>query len=199
MNNLPAPFQPTLGLFIWTIVVFVLLLIVLSKYVFPPLVQMTADREAAIKQQLADAERMHADSAAALEEQRQLLASARGEATAIVAEARQAADRERAAAVEKTRQEQEDLLHRARREIDAERERAVAEIRREAVDLAISAAGKVVGQRLDAAADRKIVEEYIESIGSGTRGCTRKRWSRWPDSTTRWRSGAPGWMSPRRR
>jgi F0F1-type ATP synthase membrane subunit b/b' len=46
----------------------------------------------------------------------------------------------------------------------------VAEIRREAVDLAISAAGKVVGQRLDAAADRKIVEEYIESIGSGTRG-----------------------------
>ena len=87
-----------------------------------------------------------------------------------MAEARQAADRERAAGVEKTRQEQEDLLHRARREIDAERERAVAEIRREAVDLAISAAGKVVGQRLDSAADRKIVEDYIESIGSGARG-----------------------------
>jgi F-type H+-transporting ATPase subunit b len=170
MNDLPAPFQPTLGLFIWTIVVFVLLLIVLSKYVFPTLVQMTVEREAAIKQQMADAERLHAESAAALEEQRQLLASARGEALAIVAEAREAAERERAAAVEKTRQEQEHLLQRARREIDAERERAIANIRREAVDLAISAAGKVVSQRLDTAADRKIVEDYIESIGTGARG-----------------------------
>jgi F-type H+-transporting ATPase subunit b len=170
MNDLPLPFQPTIGLFIWTIVVFVLLLAVLSKYVFPTLVQMTADREAAIKQQMADAERLRAESAAALEEQRQLLASARGEAQAIVAEAREAAERERASAVDKTRQEQDDLLQRARREIDAERERAVADIRREAVDIAISAAGKVVGARLDAAADRKIVEEYITTIGGGTRG-----------------------------
>ena len=157
MNDLPAPFQPTLGLFIWTWVVFILLFLVLRRYVFPPLLQMTVEREAAIKQQMADAERLRAESAAALEEQRQLLASARGEALAIVAEAREAAERERATAVEKTRQEQEHLLHRARREIDAERERAIANIRREAVDLAISAAGKVVSQRLDTAADRKIV------------------------------------------
>jgi F-type H+-transporting ATPase subunit b len=170
MENLPAPFQPTIGLVIWTWVVFILLFLVLRKYIFPPLVQMTADREAAIKQQMADAERMRAESAAALEEQRQLLASSRGEASSIIAEARDAAERERAAAVEKTRQEQEELLHRTRREIDAERERAVADVRREAVDIALSAAGKVVGARLDAAADRKIVEEYIASIAGGARG-----------------------------
>ena len=170
MNNLPAPFQPTFGLAMWTIIVFILLLVVLSKFIFPPLVEMTVAREAAIKQQMADAEKMRAESAAALEEQRQLLASARGEASAIIAEAREAAERERAAGVEKTRQEQEDLLSRARREIDAERERAIAEIRREAVEIAISAAGKVVGARLDGAADHKIVEEYIASIASGPRG-----------------------------
>lgn len=170
MSDLPAPFQPTFGLVIWTWVVFIGLFFVLKKYVFPPLVQMTVDREASIKKQMDDAERFRTESAAALEEQRQLLASARGEATAIVAEARQAADRERVAAVEKTRQEQDALLARAKQEIEAERERALASIRREAVDLAISAAGKVVSQRLDTAADRKIVEEYIESIGSGARG-----------------------------
>ena len=167
MNDLPAPFQPTFGLFLWSGIVFILLLVVLSKFIFPTLVQMTVEREKAIKQQMDDAAKMRAESAAALEEQRQLLASARGEALAIVSEARDAAERERATGVEKTRLEQEELLARARREIGAERERAVAEIRREAVDIAISAAGKVVGARLDAAADRKIVEEYIASIAGG--------------------------------
>ena len=170
MENLPAPFQPTLGVVIWTWIVFIALFVLLAKYVFPMIVKATADREAQIKKDLDDAERLRAESAAALEEQRQLLASASGEASAIIAEARQAAERERALAVEHTRQEQEELLHRARREIDAERERAVADIRREAVDIAISAAGKVVGARLDAAADRQIVEEYISSIAGGARG-----------------------------
>jgi F-type H+-transporting ATPase subunit b len=169
MNNLPAPFQPTLGVVIWTWIVFLALFVVLAKYDFPVIVKATADREAQIKKDLEDAERLRAESAAALEEQRQLLASARGEAKAIVTEAREAADRERAAGVEKTRQEQEELLDRARREIGAERENAIASLRREAVDIAISAAGKVVGARLDSAADRKIVEDYISSIGSGAK------------------------------
>jgi F-type H+-transporting ATPase subunit b len=171
MNNLPAPFQPTIGVAIWTWIVFLLLMVILAKLVYPPIMKSVADREAQIRKDLAEAERLRTESAAALEEQRELLASARGEAQAIITEARQAADRERATGVEKTRQEQEELLHRARREIDAERERAIAEIRRDAVDLAISAAGKVVGARLDSAADRQIVDDYIASIGkSGAKG-----------------------------
>ena len=163
------PFSPTLGVALWTFIVLGVLFFLLWKYAFPSILAMTEEREARITKQLQDAERMQTDAAAFLEEQRQLLAGARGEAKAIVAEAREAADRERAMAVEKTRQEQEELLERARREIVAERERAVADIRREAVDIAISAAAKVVGTRLDAAADRKIVEEYIGSIASGAR------------------------------
>ena len=164
-GGLPAPFSPTLGLFIWTFVVFIPFLFLLSKFVFPMIVKATADREAAITQQLADAERMHGEAKAALEEQRQLLAGARGEAQALMAEARGASERERAASVEKTKVEQQEMLERARREIVAEKERAVAELRREAVDLAIAAAGKVIGQRLDANADRKLVEEYLGQIG----------------------------------
>ena len=164
------PFSPTLGVAFWTFIVLGVLFFLLWKYAFPMILAATVAREERITKQLQDAERMQKDAAALLEEQRQLLASARGEAQAIVHEARDAADRERVVAVEKTRQEQEDLLHRARREIEAERERAVADIRREAVDIAIAAAGKVVGARLDTAADRKIVEEYIESIGTGARG-----------------------------
>jgi F-type H+-transporting ATPase subunit b len=164
---LPAPFSPTIGLFIWTFIVFLPFLWLLSKFVFPIIVKATADREAAITKQLADAEKARADAAGYLQEQREMLAAARGEAQGIVAEARQAGDRERMAAIERTHAEQDELLARAKREIQGERERAISEIRREAVDLAIAAAGKVVGQRLDAAADRKLVEEYITTLRTG--------------------------------
>lgn len=165
---LPAPFSPTIGLFIWTFVVFIPFLFLLSKFVFPMIVKATADREAAITAQLAEAKEMHASAQAALEEQRQLLAGARGEATALIAEARQAADRERVLAVEKTRAEQDEMLARARQDIEAQRARAVADLRREAVDIAIAAAGKVVGHSFSAADDRKVVEEYLGSIGKSS-------------------------------
>ena len=164
-GGLPGPFQPTPALAVWTVVVFVVVFVILAKKIFPVIVRATADREETIRTQLAEAKQLHADAQAALEEQRQLLAGSRGEATAMLAEARQAAERERTLAVEKTRAEQDEMLARARREIAAEKGRAVAELRREAVDLAIAAAGKVVGQSLDTAADRKLVEDYLATVG----------------------------------
>lgn len=165
-GGLPGPFQVNFGLTLWTWLVFLAVLFILSKSVFPMLLAWNVEREQLIASQLAEAERLQAEALAGMAEQRELLAAARGEAQAILAEARQAAEHERVMAIEKTRSEQEELLARARREIVAERERAVAEVRREAVEVAIAAAGRVIGQRLDAAADRKIVEEYLTEIGT---------------------------------
>ncbi|HRP08557.1 MAG TPA: F0F1 ATP synthase subunit B [Gemmatimonadales bacterium] len=164
-GELPAPFSPTWGLFIWTWFVFLPLLFLLKKFVYPLIFKATVEREQRITAQLAEAAQARDDAQAALEEQRHLLAGARGEAQAILADARQAAERERQAGVEKTRAEQEELLARARREIAAEKDRVTAEIRREAVDIAIAAAGKVISTRYDADADRKLVEEYLAGIG----------------------------------
>lgn len=162
---LPAPFSPTTGLFFWTIIVFGALLFFLSKFVFPMIVKATVEREEKITAQLAEAEQMRAEANKVLDEHRELLAGARGEAQAIIAEARQAAERERAVAVEKTKAEQDELLARAKAEIAAEGERARAELRREVADLAIAAAGKVIEKQLDPAADRRIVEDYLSQIG----------------------------------
>ena len=81
-----------------------------------------------------------------------------------MAEARGVAEKERALAIEKTKQEQDELLARARREIAAERDRAVADLRREAVDLSLAAASKLVGSRLDTETDRRIVSEYLLTL-----------------------------------
>jgi len=152
------------GLMFWTIVVFLILLAVLKKFAWPAVLGAVEAREKALEEQLAEAERNRAESAALLEEHKKLIATARTQAHAVLAESKALADKERAVALEKTRQEQEELLARALRDIAGERDRAVDELRREAVDLSLAAASKLLGQRLDSETDRKIVQEYLASV-----------------------------------
>ncbi len=99
------------------------------------------------------------------EEHGRLLANAKNESQLLINEAKTVAQREREQLLAKAREEQERVLERAKREIDAERERAILELRREAVDLSLAAASKLVQQRLDTDADRRIVQEYLHSLG----------------------------------
>jgi F-type H+-transporting ATPase subunit b len=159
-----SPFEVNFGLFFWTWVVFFALLYVLKRFAWPPLLKATVDRENRIQAQLEEAERRNQEAAALLAEHERLLAETRTQAHSLMAEAKTAAEKERAAAIEKTRQEQEELLERARRDIAGERDRAVAELRREAVDISLAAASKLLGQRLTSDSDRKIVEEYLANV-----------------------------------
>jgi F-type H+-transporting ATPase subunit b len=152
------------GLVIWTLVVFGLLLFILKKWALPPIIQAVEARERDLEETLAEAERQRAEASRLLAEHEKLVIEGRAQAHALLQEARNAADRERALALEKTRQEQEELLERARRDLLAERDRAVAELRREAVDLSLAAASKLIGERLTSEADRKIVQEYLAGV-----------------------------------
>lgn len=160
----PSPFAVNFGLVFWTWVVFGILLVLLKKFAFPAILKQTEEREQAIRRQLDEAEKANTEAKALLEENRKLLAQARTQSQTMLAEAKVATEKERSAAIEKTRQEQDDLLARARREIAAERDKAVTDLRREAVDLSLAAAAKLIGQRLDSAADRSLVEGYLASL-----------------------------------
>ena len=161
----PLAVEP--GLMIWTVVVFLLLLLVLRRFAWPALLSAVEAREKALEDMLAEAERSRAEAAQLLQQHQKLVADARASAHALLAEARTAAEKERVVAMEKTRQEQEELLERARRDITAERDRAVIELRREAVDLSLAAASKLIGEELDSEKDRRIIQEYLASLGSG--------------------------------
>ena len=155
------------GLMIWTIVVFVLLLLVLRKFAWPVILGAVKAREAALEQQIAEAEKNRAESAALLEQHKKLLADARSQGQQMLVEAKGVAEKERAAAMERTRQEQADLLDRARRDITAEKEKAILELKREAVDLSLAAASRLIGERMTADTDRKLVESYLSSLERG--------------------------------
>jgi len=167
-GGLGGPFALEPGLIIWTWVVFLTLFFMLRKYAWPPIVRLTEERERKIAAQLAEAEKANTESKAVLEEHKQLMAGAKGEAQALMNEARALAQKERERLLAKTQEEQEQVLERAKREIAAERDRAVADLRREAVEISLAAASKLIRKRLDTETDRKIVEEYIESLGSHT-------------------------------
>jgi F-type H+-transporting ATPase subunit b len=159
-----GPLTVEFGLMFWTVVVFVLLLLVLKKFAYPALLGAVEARERALQEMLDEAERNRAESEALLAEHKKLLAEARTQAHGLLVEARTTAEKERALAMEKTLQEQQELLERARRDIVGERDRAIAELRREAVELSLAAASKLIGERLTSETDRKLVQEYLASL-----------------------------------
>jgi F-type H+-transporting ATPase subunit b len=155
------------GLMLWTVFIFILLLLVLKRFAWPAILGAVEAREQALEQQLAEAERSRTEAAALLAEHKRLVADAKGQAHGIIVDARQLAEKERAAAMEKTKQEQQEFLARARREIDVERDRAIADLRREAVDLSLAAASKLIGERVGTDTDRKLVMDYLATLDGG--------------------------------
>ena len=153
------------GLMIWTLIVFGLLFVVLKKYAWPQILGAVEAREKKLEEQIANTARLQEEAKRLVEQQQQALADARGQAQALLAEAKAQAERDRTSSVEKTKAEQDELLARARREINAERDRAIGDLRREAVDLSLSAASKLIGERLDSDADRKLVTSYLATLG----------------------------------
>ena len=159
-----TPFSINPGLILWTLIVFLVLLALLWKFGWPAILKSVEERERRIQKQLDEAEKARAEAAQLLEQQRRAIEKARNESQEILARAKVVATKEREALLAKTREEQEQLLERARREIDAEKEKAILALRKEAVDLAIAAASKLLEQKLDSEADRRLVLDYLASL-----------------------------------
>ena len=159
--------SPNGGLMFWTIVIFVLLLIVLSRFAFKPMLAAVEARERALQSAIDDARRDREEAARVLAEHRAQLEQARNEAQKLIADGRATADKLRTDLLEQTKAQQQEMLERARRDIDTEKTNAIAALRREAVDLAIAGAGKVIERNLDTDANRKRVQTYLGSVSLG--------------------------------
>ena len=156
--------SPSYGLMAWTLIIFVVLAIILSKFAFGPITAAVRAREEALEEAITAAKRDREEAAKLLAEHRAALDASRGEAQKLIADARVAAERVRAELVEQAHAEQANMLTRARQEIESEKSNAIAQLRREAVDLAIAGAGKVIERNLDQAANRQLVESFLASV-----------------------------------
>ncbi len=171
----PAPIEaaggfsllsPNAGLMVWTLLIFITVWFILSRFAFPKITEAVRAREQALQDAISGAQSDREEAGRLLESQREQIASARDEAQKIIADARTSGAHVRAEMIEQTQTQQGELLERARREIGAERDNAIAELRREAVDLAIAGASRVINKNLDSQTNRELVDSFLASIPS---------------------------------
>jgi F-type H+-transporting ATPase subunit b len=152
------------ALVIWTAVTFGLLIVVLGKFAWGPILQMLETREKTIADAIESAKRERAEAEKAAADMHSSLEKARAEAADLVRKNQQEVAAAKAQLMAEARKESEDLLKQARATIEEERRTAVAELRAQVVDLAIEAAGRLLVTQMDEKKQRQLVEEYLEKI-----------------------------------
>jgi len=158
--------QPDPGLFIWTILTFLILLGLLAKFAWGPLLKALDERQAAIQKSLDDADQAQQELASLQEKSAKLLAEARAEGQSIVAQSRAAAEVVREDLHQKAKAESAAMVKAAERQIQQETARAVEQIRHEVVDLSLSVASKLIKKNLTAEDNDALIQDSLNQIES---------------------------------
>jgi F-type H+-transporting ATPase subunit b len=143
---------------------FLLLLYLLNRFMFKPVLARLDERRARIEKGLEDAEAAARDRELARAEREAAVAEARKEAQAMIARATKIAEDSRTEIVAEARAEAEKVADRARDEINAEKERAMAELRTTVADLALEAAGRLVRSEMGTATQRRLVDDFLAEV-----------------------------------
>ena len=156
--------QPDPGLFIWTIVTFLVLLGLLAKFAWKPLLQALDSRQETIRKSLDDAqqakqelERLNAESA-------DIIRKARIDADAIISQSRADGERLREELRQKAKADADTVVRNAERQIQLETGRALQQIRHEAVDLSVMIASKLIGRNLSKEDNERLIEEALSQV-----------------------------------
>ncbi|WP_205699187.1 F0F1 ATP synthase subunit B [Conexibacter sp. SYSU D00693] len=156
--------EPGVGLMLWTLLVFGIAMVLLSRLAWPKIAEALDKRQRAIEESIDAAERTKKESADLLEEYRERLKEARTQAEDIVARARRAGEEHQRESQEKAKVQREELMEQTRRDIEAETRRAIQEIRREVADLTVAATEKVTRKTLTEDDQRRLVEEALSEL-----------------------------------
>jgi F-type H+-transporting ATPase subunit b len=158
--------QPDPGLFIWTILTFLVLVALLARFAWRPLLEALERRQATIAQSLDDAQRARQELERLQRESAQMLASARAEAESIVARSRSDAEALREELKQKARSEAAGIVKNAERQIQLETARAVQQIRHEAVDLSVAIASKILRRQVSREDNEALIQEALKQVES---------------------------------
>jgi F-type H+-transporting ATPase subunit b len=156
--------DPNPGLIIWTVVTFVMLLMVLNKFAWKPLLKALHDRESSIRGTLDHADNAKAEAEKILEENRRQLSKAGEEAQKILAEGRALGDKLKQEIVDQANQQSRRMVDQARLEIERDKDTAIAQLRGEVAALALQVAGKILNETLDEKKHRALIDESLSSL-----------------------------------
>ena len=162
MNN--PLVQPDPGLYIWTIATFLILLWLLAKFAWRPLLAALEGRQETIRKSLEEAQQARQELERLNVESRKILAEARVHADSIVSQTRSDAARLRDELKQKAQGEAAGIIKNAERQIEMETQRALQQIRNEAVDLSITIASKLLERNVSKEDNERLIEETFKQI-----------------------------------
>jgi F-type H+-transporting ATPase subunit b len=156
--------RPDPGLFIWTIFTFLVLLAVLAKFAWGPLLKALESRAQSIRDALDDAQRAKQELERLQQESAQIIRKARSEAEAIITESRSDAERLREEMRQKAKAEADAIVRNAERQIQLETARALQQIRSEAVDLSVQIASKILQRNLSKEDNERLIQDTLKQV-----------------------------------
>jgi len=160
--------QPDPGLFLWTIVTFLVLLTLLAKFAWKPLLEALETRQQGIRQALDDAQAAKQELQRLEQEAAQMMRKARAEAEVLITQSRADADRLREEIRQKAKADAEGIMRNAERQIQLETGRALQQIRSEAVDLSVMIASKIIQRNITKEDNERLIADALKQV-EGTR------------------------------
>jgi F-type H+-transporting ATPase subunit b len=155
---------PVIPQFIWALVSFIIVLFILLKKLFPPIIAAMDRRADEIRNALHAAEKARADAQEMIRQHHADMESARREATAIIEEGKADAQRVKESIMASAKKEAEEVAGRALRDIDRAKRQALDELKQKSVDLSIAIAKDLIGRELDANAHQDLIQQRIQSF-----------------------------------
>jgi F-type H+-transporting ATPase subunit b len=156
-----SPFAGNLGNAVWTLGIFLIVVIVLGKFAWGPVLALLRQREEFIHRSLSDAKRDRDEAEASLKDYAARLQTAQVEAGRIIEEARRDAERFGAELRQRAKAEADTLVGNAQRQIQLETTRALQQIRHEAVDLSVAIASKLLQRNLTKEDNERLIEDAL--------------------------------------
>jgi F-type H+-transporting ATPase subunit b len=155
------------GLIFWTIITFLILLFILKKTAWQPILQALKEREDNIRASLEKAEQARKEAEEILEKNKKNLAEAEEQVKKIINEGREYANKLRAEIVSRANTEAQKILETAKQEIETKKQEALSELKEIVADLSIQAAEKILEETLDKEKHKKLVEKLIQNLPKG--------------------------------
>ncbi len=156
--------QPDPGLFLWTILTFLVLFGLLARFAWKPLLAMLEKREEIIRQSLDDAEKAKHELQRLQQESKEILSKARVEAQAILARTRSEAEQLKGEIRQKAKAQADSILRDAEKQIQVETEKAIAVLKSDVVDLSLVVAAKLIRRNLSKEDNQSLIEESLKQF-----------------------------------
>jgi len=164
-----SPFAGNVGNAVWTLAIFLIVVVVLGKFAWGPVLALLQERERFIHKSLSDAKHDRDQAEARLKDYAAKLQTAQAEAVAIIEEAKRDAERAREELKQRARTEADNMVRNAEKQIEMQTTRAMQQIRQEAVDLSVTIASKLLERNISKADNEKLIADALKQIESSPR------------------------------